>query len=635
MVINKSLDMYRHVIDALLCDVQTLHGNVFTPRAARLTTQKVAKRLSREGIGFLTKTLPRLGKALDKALTGQHALDAAKLGFKPLRNSQLPSFLGELFSRVLDNSGRILPTPCVQSIKNLRDILFVFYKLELEYSPEAERDVVSKFIETDATVGTWNGLWKSVDPTTLESQRISSAQTRVMRTARMLLTRLFSTFDHTNIVPRHGPGVVSTKEKLWTKYQWMNVSDRISQTYPVDEYFFVNLGHVADRLMELTSLTSVSHPAQVLLVPKDSRGPRLISCEPLDFQWIQQGLSRALVSHVEHHPLTKDNVRFTDQGPNRMAALAGSSNGRYSTLDLNEASDRVSLGLVRLLFPNPLLGALESCRTTETRLPSSELLKLNKFAPMGSALCFPVLALTVWAILTAGAMDAYPSREVGLTSKEASYTIDRIYVYGDDVIVPAGYTAYAMRLLENFGLKVNVDKSCTSGLFRESCGMDAYQGTPVTPVRIRTEWSSTPCPSSYTSWIAYATEMYNRGYYTCYDLIVEELNRIYGWIPTKDMRLACPSLPCGIPQTVPVRRRRVNHKLQKLEFLVFDVKPVKVRKTIDGWRMLQRFFAEARSTPSRPSDTCRSSDGLESLDSKFCASQYTKRRESILSLCWR
>lgn len=636
MVNTKSLDPYKQIIVALLSDVQTLHSEVLSPRACRLTIQKVVKRLDREGIGFLTKTLPRLGKAFDRALTGECVFDAVSLGFRAKIGSKLPKLFGELFERIFAHDGWILPIPCVTCIKTIRTVLYLFYKLELPFTTDQEQAVLDKFIETDRELSDWNNRFEKVfeaidaNPKGYDLVKPDRAS-KVIRVARQLLSQLFCNFDPLDIHPRHGPGVVSTKERLHEKYRWTSISPRIEQTYPLDAYFYASLGHVCDAMEEIQSLPRKESPAQVILVPKDSRGPRLISCEPLVFQYVQQGLGRALVSHVESHPLTRYNVHFTDQGPNQRGALLGSSTGRYSTLDLNEASDRVSIGLVRLLFPEPLLSALMNCRSQSTTLPSGQELTLNKFAPMGSALCFPVLALTVWAILTAGMPDAD--------------TRESILVYGDDVVVPTAQAANAIELLESFGLKINRDKSCISGFFRESCGTDAFKGVTVTPVRIRTVWSSSRCPEVYTSYIAYANSLYHLGFYNAYNFIVSELVRIYGPIPDVSMNLSCPSIaePAVTERKI---RRRVNVALQKLQYLVYDVIPHKVRKEIDGWSMLLRYFVEGcpQLSPAFVNDIrkdvpCRCGLGLDHnmiiINPAFTVSLYTKRRSSYLALRWR
>jgi len=594
MVLNKSLDEYKDLIAALLSDVQTLHSEVLSPRAKRLTIKLMERRLALEGIGFLTKTLPRLGKALDRALSGEVQLDAASVAFPSLTNSKLPRFLGELFQLIFAHSGWVLPTPCVRSIQTIRQICYLFYKYEFPYSSDLEQEVIDQFIKTEQELLPYNqyanGLFHQQigeDPKAIASIKDARLR-RLLFRARRLLSDLFSSFNVDDIVPRHGPGAVSTKERLWDKYRWSKVSPRITSVYPYDAYFCASLGAVCDSYKTWKSLELVESSAKVILVPKDSRGPRLISCEPLDFQWIQQGLGSAIVRHVESHPLTRWNVHFTDQNPNRIAALLGSSTGRYATLDLKEASDRISIGLVRLLFPEPLLGRLKNCRSLSTTLPDGRVMVLNKFAPMGSALCFPVLALTVWALLSSGCWDAYSNQKI-----HRRWTKDRILVYGDDVIVPTAYASHAIELLEAFGLKVNRAKSCISGFFRESCGMDAYKGIDVTPVRFRTVWSSRPSPDVYSSWISYANSLYNKHYYNAYDFIVRRLCRVYKDIPELSSELNSDLALVTVPEAYRSNKRRWNSDLQKFEYLIWHVRSRPVKKVIDGWSMLLRYFVEA------------------------------------------
>ena len=56
---DKSLDELE-LIATLLVDISNVHGAVFNTRAVTLTIEKVRERCSLEGMGFLTKTLPKL-----------------------------------------------------------------------------------------------------------------------------------------------------------------------------------------------------------------------------------------------------------------------------------------------------------------------------------------------------------------------------------------------------------------------------------------------------------------------------------------------------------------------------------------------------------------------------------------------
>lgn len=628
----KSQDEYE-IIAALVQDVQSVHGLVFNTRALKNTLSKVRSRIRKEGLSFLTKTLPRLGKAFDKAIAGGDALNAIDYGFKPAIDSKLPRFLGELFQCVLTKDGTLLPNPDATCVKSIRQILFVFYKYELPYTDEQVQQVLQRFEKTEEDLSTTAaaldrlGLDVAAATSTRRTRFKARSLIQVAREAKIVLSNVFSLFDPLDITPRHGPGAVATKQKLWDKYLWSNVSSRITDVYPLDAYFYASAGAVCDRYDSFKAITEVDLPARVLLVPKDSRGPRLISCEPVDFQWIQQGLGRAIVQRVESHPITKSNVFFTDQGPNQRGALLGSKYGRYATLDLNEASDRVTLSLVRLLFPSHLQKYLEACRSTSTELPNKKVLPLIKFAPMGSCLCFPILALSVWALLYAGAPDAD--------------TREGILVYGDDVVVPTAYAENAMKLLESFGLKVNQDKSCTKGLFRESCGTDAFQGVNVTPVRLRTVWASSRSPEVYTSWIAYANSFYDRRYYRTYDKIVGMLLKVYPSIPNEDQNPSGPYLR-EVPDTATKVKRRFHKGLQKVQYRVLVSHSPSIRHTMGGWDMLLRYFTEG-SSPSSPSSPPLGRDSKAVRDFEqdiltrrpFSVRTYTSRGTSILVHRWR
>jgi hypothetical protein len=610
----KSSDEIEFIV-ALLCDIQNAHEEVFTTRALRLTLQKVRNRYAREGSSFLTKTLPRLGKALDRALTGEVPLNS--VGWRKLPNSQLPIFMGELFQRIFSHDGWILPTSSVKCIADMRQLCALFGKYELPYSEKQEQRVLQAFEGTENELKQYTGACTK-DSTCLHSDigcgnafcwktsgRTAAQYCRIIHKAKAALEELFLDFDEKAIVPRHGPGAVSTKEKASSKYRWSVIPDRIRETYPLDAYFFASLNAVCDKYnrLEFERIDGSEVPAKIVLVPKDSRGPRVISEECLANQWTQQGLRIALYKHVERHPLTRHSVHFTDQRPNQLGALLGSQEivqserfdcqmgkptkrlmiGKYATLDLKEASDRISLPLVRLLFPRKILTALENCRSLSTTLPGNKTITLIKYAPMGSALCFPVLALSIWALLYAGSTDA-DARE-------------SILVYGDDVVVKTAEAENAITLLESFGLKINRDKSCVRGFFRESCGVDAYKGHNITPVRFRTVWRTSLSPDVLTSYCEYANSTRRRGYITLSNLIGRRLVDLFGYIPLTEYRLGVPSLDV-LPLDVPSPALKYHHDHQCLKVKVWAEKLRRVDEEICGWSMLLRYFTE-NDKPSR------------------------------------
>jgi hypothetical protein len=195
-----------------------------------------------------------------------------------------------------------------------------------------------------------------------------------------------------------------------------------------------------------------------------------------------------------------------------------------------------------------------------------------------------------------------------------------------------------MTLLESFGLKINRDKSCVGGFFRESCGMDAFKGIDVTPVRIRTVPTNHQSPDVYSSWIAYANSMYDRQCYRVYDKIVEWLVNIYGPIPGEDLHLACPSLR-NAPDYKQPFRTRWSKRYQKVQYFVWDVKAPSSIRNASGWSMLLRFFAEAGTDlplALREEDKVDQAPwSVFSLPQSFSVSKYTNRRSSCLVRRWR
>lgn len=603
-LVLKEDEISLQIIAALLHDVYQLAG-LLTPRDCELDTLTCIRRHRSEGMSFLTKTLPRLGKAFDKALTGT-LLDSA--GFSKKSGSQLPIFMGGLFRLVFNDAGVLLPKPCPVAVRCIREILFVFYKYEIPYSPSQSEKVLKDFQECESTLGT----------------TIQNCSThRLIDNARGVLKELFSSFNPQDVSPKHGPGAVAEKLLPEDKWIWQTIPERTLAKYGIE--FFVSGGcHMADTLHSFLEMSDSNPKARVILVPKDSRGPRLISSEPVVFQYIQQGLKGGIVDLVESHPLTRGHVNFTDQTINRELALKGSITGELATLDLKEASDRVSLNLVRSIFPLELLPYLESCRSEYTVLPCGTDILLRKFAPMGSALCFPILALTIFSVLVGA----------GIDPKD-------LYVYGDDVIVPINDTSLAITALESVGLLVNKAKSCYTGFFRESCGMDAFMGVCVTPIRIRTVWGHRPSASGLASWTSYQNDFFESGYTHTASVLREMVKSRYRDIPIASGRVKnYPSLMIYEYDEASLGhkpRTRWNKDLQRSEVRVLVPSTPTYTVDDDGWWKILRFFTETRPSDDI-GDTIRRQqlelDKFREEESCFSASVYA-RKDPLLKRVWR
>jgi len=438
------------------------------------------KRARAEGIPFLTTKLPSLGKALDKFHATSEWIPPSDF---ELDEGNSPKFLGDCLARCFEGNP--------EAIDCYRQLTLIFYKLEVDYDPEIERSFLEDFKKVDAEL-----------PTEFDSTD------KILIRARSLVRRVLCNTDPLESRPCHGSGATACRTSNSEKWHKLRYYSKLDAFFSYPDYFFYSYTHLADQLDKLENAEESNPRARVVLVPKDSRGPRVISCEPAEMMYIQQGLMRQLYRTIETHSLTRGLINFTDQSINQELAKDGSITDHYATLDLAEASDRVSLALVRFLFPERWVEALEACRSEETILPSGDIVKLNKFAPMGSSCCFPVEAIVFWAIASASIQIHYEtqvtqeygywipimynSRETSLVRRR-DWVEPNVYVYGDDIIVDADKARLVVDGLESYGLKVNRAKSYVSGPFRESCGGDYYKGENVTPIRVRKALASSVC----------------------------------------------------------------------------------------------------------------------------------------------
>jgi len=567
-------------------DVSLLCGTSLKDRLRDAET--ISDRARHEGLGFFTKALPKLGKAIDRSFeTGNLETPS---GFRRQRGSKIPVFLRGIFRCCYDENGTLLayqshPTlQAFEAIRGLRQICFLFYKLETDYHPKLVSRFLENFKSTDDGLPSEGDLPKSL--TLLASQFIEEALAGI---------------DLKSIVPGHGPGAVATRESGFEKYTFKRKYASLHSLFPYYSYFMVGNGkELADRLGWYKGLQGLDPIARVVLVPKDSRGPRLISCEPLEIQWVQQGVRRNLYDHVEKHRLTRGYVNFDDQTVNQNLALSGSINGLWATIDLKDASDRVSMSLVRSLFPDEVLEVLEATRSVKTELPSGEIVTLKKFAPMGSALCFPVEALVFWAIAQA-AIHAFP--------RGRYYTLANVYVYGDDIVVPVQHVDVVCEALESCGLKVNREKSYSKGFFRESCGVDAWHGCDITPVRVK--HFNVGSRNSYrdadlcANMSAVINGLFRRGYWRASSYMVELWEELFGRLPYGTSQSGYPCMEVDNPhlaEELNLRRlkARWSPDLQRYEFKILTVTGKYRSAHFDGWeRLLRSLIGDPGEFPER------------------------------------
>jgi hypothetical protein len=368
------------------------------------------------------------------------------------------------FELVFDSDGVLLEHPSTDAIRAIRQVCHLHGKLKELPSPEKLKAAFDGYVRTD------NEVSQALPELLIEEFR---------RTAREAWGRHFSNMEkflyHDGFLAdaKHGPGAVSqplSSNGKWRNKEW---TERLERYFLSTEYLNHSLACEGEEMV--LHPPGQEPPARVIAVPKTAKSPRIITIEPVYNQFIQQGFAALFTNWMYRDP----EVSFEFREPNQLLAQAGSRDGSYATIDLSEASDRISLRLVKELFGDHkfLLGGILACRSMTSELEDGTTVQLRKFASMGSALTFPIQTL-VFATIAKMA--------VRRSSRSAGYLHNQLMrVYGDDIIVPIEAAHETVKLLVAFGLKVNTAKSFWTGRFRESCGGDYYAGVPVNLVRVR------------------------------------------------------------------------------------------------------------------------------------------------------
>jgi hypothetical protein len=421
--------------------------------------------IERQGELVLTEWLPALGKAFEASMGAERlSLFGIPLSTARSKADTRPRFLHGFWALVFDDEGVLLLHPKTDAIKALRQILLLQGKLKELPSDIRVQQALDGYVNTD------NQISQVIPPELIREFR---------QTARRFWGPSFSKMERelfrTGFLPdaKHGPGAVSqplTSNGKWRNKEW---TERLERFFRSTEFLNHDLANEGDDL--ILHPPGQEPPARVIAVPKTALTPRIISIEPVYNQFVQQGLAAMFTSWM----YKTDDVSFEFREPNMELARAGSRTGSHATIDLSEASDRISLRLVKELFGDHkyLLGAILACRSMTSELPDGTRVLLKKFASMGSALTFPIQTL-VFATIARMAMKRMHSSGVRDFNPP-------LRVYGDDIVIPTYAAPELIDLLTSFGLKVNYSKSFWTGRFRESCGGEYFAGADVGIVRTR------------------------------------------------------------------------------------------------------------------------------------------------------
>jgi hypothetical protein len=452
--------MYR----ALIFDAQNLCTDYSAKDASRDLAQ-LEHRVKHEGTAFCTNILPKLGKHFLRSLDLGGFTPIS--GFSRMKGGTYPNFLKGLFKSIFERSGFIKQHPDINSIKMVHQITVLYSKLEgVCNTEELLQKQINEFVALDEDLSYEN----------------NEKTAEIIKSAQIEIAHIFEDFDPFDIVPSPGPGAECNHLENYKRYTPHLVPPRANSFYDFSSYHFVNDRHLFDSFDTYREAEFVEPFSRLEAVPKNTAAWRLICIVANGLMWLQQGLKAKLYEHIESHPLTKGFVNFTDQCINQELALRGSANKYWSTLDMKEASDRIMKDVIHTFFAGvPVLrDALLSLTEDTIRIKNPDgtyrFVGCKKFAPMGSALCFPIMSIVHYVLARCAIKHSrkpYDKRPI------------TVYVYGDDLIVQTKYVGHLYNAFPQFSLKFNEAKSYRYGNFRESCGLDAYNGTDITPLKIK------------------------------------------------------------------------------------------------------------------------------------------------------
>lgn len=205
---------------------------------------------------------------------------------------------------------------------------------------------------------------------------------------------------------------------------------------------------------------------RVTFVPKNAKTSRSIAIEPALNLMLQLGTNKVLSKKLKRF-----GIDLNSQELNRLFSRIGSKDGLFSTLDLQGASDSISLSLCKAVLPEDWYSFLYKLRCPNGLL-NDETLIYEKISSMGNGFTF-ALESAIFAAFIYAAYLYY-----GIKPSFGNNAL----VFGDDLIVRTPAVPLVIKALKLGGFSLNLDKTFTSGYVRESCGSDWFKGLPVRPI---------------------------------------------------------------------------------------------------------------------------------------------------------
>lgn len=223
----------------------------------------------------------------------------------------------------------------------------------------------------------------------------------------------------------------------------------------------------------ISALFSSAEYSELDFVPKDAEIDRTISVEPVCNVSLQLGIADIMSKKIKRY----FSIDLRSQNHNQELARIGSINQQLVTIDLESASDTVSLRLLNLL-PTDWAEAIFRIRSHSWKNKEFGTSVFHKISSMGNGVTFPLETL----IFTAACKAVFSACRI-------KWEKQSVAVYGDDIIVPQKAYSLLRSLLKSLGFSINKKKSFSTGFIRESCGHDYFHGHRIDRFTVKKDLS--------------------------------------------------------------------------------------------------------------------------------------------------
>lgn len=203
---------------------------------------------------------------------------------------------------------------------------------------------------------------------------------------------------------------------------------------------------------------------EAVLVPKTWKSLRMIMPNTTLGTLYSGGLGRVLEDRLRKAGY---DIKHLQEVHGQLARI-GSVTGSLVTADQSLASDNITASLVDRIFPWRWASALRFGRIQRIAL-KGDIIESPTFSTMGIGFTFPLQTL-LFLVLLLAIRDHLSLDEATVVS-----------VFGDDLIYAKEMHDLVVTTFPKLGLVLNLDKTFSEGLFRESCGQDYFRGYDVRP----------------------------------------------------------------------------------------------------------------------------------------------------------